>query len=474
MKEYDLVIIGAGAAGFAATIKASEITENRTRIALITAGALGGTCVNVGCVPSKYLIEASNHYFYSKKNFFKGIKLRGEFEFSKIMEGLRELVDTLRKEKYEDVIGFYENVELIKGKARFKSQREIEIVKNDGEAENITGKKFIIATGSSPSIPPIQGITEISYLTSDNIWELKEKPESLLVIGGGAIGLELGQAFLHFDTKVTIVEAADRIIVNSEPEISERLTKILSNEGMEIITKARVAKVKQENETKVIEVLTHKGTIKIKVDEVLLATGRKPNTKELNLEAAGVKTDGKGFIITNEYMKTSNPNIYAAGDVVSKALMLETLAAKEGVIAGVNSIKGNELKMDYTAIPFVVFTNPNVASVGLTEQELMQKYNTCWCKVLTLDKVPKARIINEYEGLIKIVVNPSNEKIVGIHALAPQAAEFITEGALAIKCGFTIEEMINTTHVFPTLAECIKIAAQSFRRDVTKMSCCME
>ena len=470
---YDLIIIGYGAGGFAAAIKATELTEGKVSIALIGNGPIGGTCVNVGCVPSKYMIEASNQYFYSLFNKYPGITLKGAtLDFKQVMIGLRNLVDELRNEKYEKVLNNYENIDVFKGSAEFLSGNEVKVITDNGE-KRIKGKKIIIATGSRPSVPPIEGLSESGFMDSNNVWSLDELPENIAVIGGGAIGLEFGQAFLHFGSKVTIFESLPRIAYLTEPEISQLLENILRREGMQIYTRTRIIKVTKRNERKIIEYASHEGKKTLEVDEILIATGRKPNTDALKLENAYVNVDDRGFIKVDKYMRTSNPNVYAVGDVVSKRFMLETLAAREGVIAAINALGGNA-EIDYLSVPWAIFTTPQVAAVGYTEEEFMKLTGACSCRVISLSSVAKARILRDAAGLVKITADPNNGRIVGVHVLSNYASEYITEAAIAIRYGLGIEDLIDVTHIFPTLSEGIKLAAQAFIRDISKMSCCVE
>ncbi|MCL4517851.1 MAG: mercury(II) reductase [Thaumarchaeota archaeon] len=494
------MILGRGAAAFAAAIKASELSK--ARIGMIGSGPIGGTCVNVGCVPSKYLLESSHSHFYPQHPKFQGIApSTPNFDFSKVMSGLRELVSGFRESKYEKVLGSYRNIEMFEGKARFVSPTEVQVLNesnnNGGGEENkkpsavIKGRKIIIATGSRPTAPPIEGLGEAGYLTSDTVWQIDELPRSITIIGGGAIGLELGQAFLHFGSEVSIVEVLPRIVTQAEPEISELLQEKLSEEGMKFYIRAKVNNVGKKKEkddgrtTKFLEVSGANGKNKfttIECDEILVATGRVPNTAELALERAGVKTDSNGAILTDASMRTNVPHIYAAGDCISKKLMLETLAAREGVVATTNANEegggGSRMSatktIDYLSTPWAVFTNPQIASVGVTEEELMKQIGTCSCRVVSLDDIPKAFMLGETKGLIKLIINPNNDKVVGLHILSPIATEYVLEGVYAIKRGLTYEDIVNTTHVFPTLAEGVKLAAQSFVRDIAKMSCCVE
>ncbi len=470
--RYDIVIVGRGAAAFATAIKASELSDGRVSIAMIGNGPIGGTCVNVGCVPSKYLLEASHAHFYPQHPRFSGIEpSHPGYKFDKVMEGVRSLVSGFREAKYEKILKSYPNVEMIEAKARFTSPTEIEVL--NGSSRVVKGSSLVVATGSRPTAPPIEGLREAGYLTSDIVWNLNERPKSIAVIGGGAIGLELGQALLHFESEVSIVEAMPRIIPTAEPEISEDLRSRLASEGMKFYLKARINRAWKRNGEKLLEVVTAQGKSTLEVDEILVATGRAPNTNELSLEKAGIETDGRGFIKTDAMMKTSNSRIYATGDCVSKRLMLETLAAREGVVAASN-IMGETATVDYLSTPWAVFTSPQIAAVGVTEEEFVKRTGACSCRVVRLSDVPKATMLGEKEGLVKLIIDPNNDKVIGLHILSPLATEYVLEGAYAIKYGLTFQDIVNTTHIFPTLAEGVKLAAQSFVRDIAKMSCCVE
>jgi len=472
-ETWDIAILGKGAAAFAAAIKASEKSSGKTRIIMVGTGPIGGTCVNVGCVPSKYLLEASHRLYYSARAVFPGVGVVSPpLDFARLMEGVHTLVGNMRREKYEKVLRYYPNVEVVDGRAQFESPTTVRVL-GGGDEKLISAKNFIVATGSRPTAPPIEGLEQTGYITSDSVWSLERRPGSLAVIGGGAIGLELGQAFRHLGSEVTVLEAMPRIVPQAEPEVSETLQDVLEDEGIKFQLKVRIARVYKKDGMKAIEVVTAQGKKEVVVDEILVATGRAPNTGTLSLEKAGVKTDERGFIQVDKGMRTSNPNIYAAGDCVSKRLMLETLAAREGVVAATNILGGSD-EVDYSTTPWAVFTNPQVASVGYTEDEVMSKMNACACRIVSLDRVAKAGILGSEQGLIKLVLDPYTYKVVGVHALTPNATEYIVEGALAIKYGLTYNDLINTTHVFPTLAEGVKLAAQSFIRPVDRMSCCVE
>jgi mercuric reductase len=471
-QQYDIVIVGRGAGAFSSAIKASELSEGKATIAMVGTGPIGGTCVNVGCVPSKYLLEASHRHYYPQRNHFPGIgATHPSLDFKEVMKGLRTLVGGFREAKYDKVLALYPNVEIFEGKGRFRAPTEVEVL--NGKAKVLEARNVVIATGSRPTAPPIEGLRDAGYITSDTVWSLDERPKRLAVIGGGAIGLELGQAFLHFGSEVTVIEALPRIIAPAESQISEILQRRLSEEGMRFLIKARIKRIERVNGSKVLDVVTAEGKTKVEADQILVATGRAPNTDGLSLKKAGVEIDQGGSIKVDSTMKTTSEKVYAAGDCVSKKLMLETLAAREGVIAATN-IAGGKAKVDYLSTPWAVFTNPQIAAVGYTEEEFVEKTGTCSCRTIGLDKVAKAEMLGETDGLVKLIIDPTTGKVVGLHALSPSATEFALEGAMAIKYGLTFKDIVETTHIFPTLAEGVKLTAQAFLRNIDAMSCCVE
>ena len=467
MKEYSLVIIGGGAGAFAAATKANDLKQ---KTVIINAGLpIGGTCVNVGCVPSKHLLEVGSQYYYGQRPRFDSIKMGGkpEFDFKKAIVQKDEVVGSLRMSNYTDVVASFKTVEYIEGKAKFVSKDEIKV-----NGEKIRGEKFVIATGSEAKMPPISGIDKIKYLTNVEALQLDHLPESMIVLGGGPLGLEFAQMFHHLGTKITVVERMERILPFEEPEISVELRRALEEEGISIHTSAEVKKVRKENGCKVVAVKVEGHEVEFKSEEILVAAGITPKTKDMGLEKANVETDARGFIKTDAEMRTTSENIWAAGDSVGK-LALETVAAKEGAIAAENALTGSHKKIGYDEIPHAVFTTPQVASVGLTEEGLMRRMNVCACRTVMLSSVPKARATGENQGVIKLVIDPHTKAIVGCHIVAPAASEMIHEAVMAVKHKVTIDDLIDTVHVFPTFSEGIKLAAQAFVRDIRVMSCCI-
>lgn len=445
----ELVIIGHGAAGFASLIRANELG---IRPVMIGYGEIGGTCVNVGCVPSKRLLRIG--YLSSIKDDHPSLM--------KAIEDKDEIVKTLRKEKYEDVLASYE-VKYIQGRAHFVSPNAIKV-----NGEIIEAKKFIIATGSSPFIPDIKGLKEVGFWTNVEALSPNKDISSLAIIGGRALALEFAQMYKRLGIDTVILQRSERILPDWEPEISLTVTSYLQEE-VPIFTRVKVLEVKKTvNNTRLIK--TNLG--EVEADEILLATGRKPNTDTLNLEVAGVRLNGKGGILVNDELRSTNPNIFAAGDVIGDK-MLEALAGKEGSIAVDNAILNAHKRIDKLSIPQAVFIEPNVARVGLTFLEALKEYKADY-RVVKMSSISKARILKEDVGLIKMVIDRETERILGVQMFGKYAAEVINEAALAIRLRATINDIIDTVHVFPTMAESLKIVAMSFKRDITKISCCVD
>ena len=472
-REYDLVIIGRGAAAFSAAIKASEITRNQVSVAMIGFGPLGGTCVNVGCVPSKYLIEAAKAANTQRTPRYPGIEAHDPvIDFHAVMNSLREAVLEERESKYAKVVKSYPNIDVYDGKAHFISKDTVR-VQSTGENIDVSGYNFIIATGSRTRIPEIEGLQETGYLTSDSIWNLDALPGSLGVIGGGFVGLEIGQALHRLGSDVTIIKQHDTIAPGIEEELGNELLSALKADGISFLTGRSVTRVYREAGKKVIETAHKDGIDAIKVDEILISSGRIPNVDALSLEEAGVKYSARGIAVRKDF-STDNPLIYAAGDVVDQKYKLETLAAREGATVASNIFNNAEKTVNLQEIPWAVFTEPQFASVGFTEDEYRRLHGSATSRTIPLSAVPKARILRQEHGTIKIVVDPASNRIVGVHAVSPYAAEFIMEGVIAVKQGMAFNDVIENSHIFPTVSEGIKLAAQSFTRDLSMMSCCME
>lgn len=467
MRTFDLIIIGGGAGAFAAAIRANEL---KAKAALVNAGLpLGGTCVNVGCVPSKTLLWAGEILHHVKHHGVPGIELEiKSFDFQKVVRDELALVAKLRQEKYEKVLKNLEYVTPIEGRAKFVSQNEIEV-----NGEKLSAGKFIIATGSTANIPPINGIREVGFVTHIEALKMEKQPKELIIIGAGPVGLEFAQMFARFGTKVTILHHGPSILPQVEKPLTDRLIEVLQKEGVAIITNAVATKTYVENGKKIV-VFTVNGKEQIaKGDEILLAAGKIANTQGLGLDVAGVKLDERQAIAVNQHFQTTNLNILAVGDVTNAPMRLETTAGREGTLAAENALKGATLSIDYSTVPFTIFTDPQIAGVGTSESRQMKEQGVCNCRTISFEAVPKAIIMHRTEGLIHMAVDTKSPKIVGVQILAPNAGELIAEAMMIVKNGNTIDDVVNSLPMFPTLSEAIKIVALSFTKDISKLSCCI-
>lgn len=467
MNDYDLIIIGGGAGAFAAAIKANEL---KAKTLMINHGLpLGGTCVNVGCVPSKNLLKAGEILYYSQHHNFAGIKLRTEeFDFGRTIQEELDLVAAMRKEKYENVLKNLENVTFEEARVKFVSPNEIEATGRTYQA-----KKFIIATGSTTNVPTIEGVRETGYLTHIEALANKHKPKSIIIIGAGPLGLEFAQMFHHFGSKVIILQKGDTILPRVEPEIASALEKYLTEEGIEIYNQAEALSVHKEDNEKVVKAKIKDVEQEFRADEIVMAAGKTANTKDLNLQVAGVETDDRQAIKVNEFQKTSADHIFAVGDVTSQKLRLETTAGKEGTLAAKNALTGSQDGINYWQVPYAVFTYPQVAGIGMTDAEVIESGGRCTCSTVDFSKVPKAGAIKDTRGVIKMVISSENRKILGIHLVSPEAADIINQGIYILKGEMTVDDIIDSLPVFPTLSESIKIAALSLTTDINKLSCCV-
>lgn len=465
--EYDLIIIGGGAGAFASAIKANEL---KAKTLLINKGLpLGGTCVNVGCVPSKTLLWAGEIMHLAHNHDIPGIDIEVKgFDFSKVIQHELDLVAKLRAEKYEKVLNGLENVTHVEGRVVFVSPNEVEV-----NGQKYTAKKFIIAAGSTATIPPIEKIQEVGYLTHIEALQTKNQPKELIVVGAGPLGLEFAQMYARFGTKVTILQRNVSIFPPAEKELTDRLSEILTKEGITIKTNVKVKSARKEGGKKVIAYVIGDKQEQVQTDEILLATGKTPNTQGLSLDEAGVEIDEKQAIKVNPQFQTSQPHIYAVGDVINLPIRQEPTAGREGTLAAENALSNVQNSIDYNTIPWTIFTDPQLAGVGLTEEQEMKQLGRCLCRTVSFADVPKAIIMNRTEGLIKMAVHPDTKVILGVHILSPNAGELVAQAMWLVKNKNTIDDVVNSLPMFPTLSEAIKIVALSFTKDISKLSCCV-
>jgi mercury(II) reductase len=461
--QFDLAVVGAGSAGFSAAITAAE---TGAQVALIGHGMMGGTCVNVGCVPSKALIRAAESVYQARTaSRFAGIQGHAQVaDWRAVMAQKDKLVADLQRARYMDLLPTYNSIGYLDGPARLV---------DGGVAINgrdIKADKVIIATGARSAVPDIPGIEEVPYLTSTTALELERLPKSLLVIGGGYIGCELAQMFARMGVEVTIV-CRSRLLPQAEPEIGAALTGYFQDEEISV-QNGIVYKEISRTEGGVALLVSRDGQeVRLEAGQVLVVAGRQPNTEGLGLAKAGVEVLDNGGIAVDERMQTSKAGVYAAGDVTGRDQFVY-MAAYGARIAAENAMNVDVSRYDATAMPSVVFTDPQVASVGLTETEARHQGLAVRTSTLPLVHMSRALAARDTRGLIKLVAEADTDRLLGAHILAPEGADSIQTAVMAIKHGLSITDLAETIFPYLTTVEGLKLAAQGFNKDVTKLSCC--
>jgi mercuric reductase len=461
--RYDLAVIGAGSAGFSAAITAAELGA---QVVLIGAGMIGGTCVNIGCVPSKALIRATETLHNARAAArFAGVAADAEIgDWRATVRQKDELVASLRQAKYADLLPAYNNVTYREGAAR--------LVPGGVEVGGavLSAERIIIATGARPGVPSIAGIESVPCLTSTTALELEDLPGSLIVIGGGYIGAELAQMFTRAGVRVTLV-CRSRLLPEAEPEISAALTGYFADEGIEVVSGIAYRAIRS-TETGVALTVTHDGRERtIAAEQVLNAAGRAPNVEGLGLAELGIRQTSSGAIVVDDRMRTSRAGVYAAGDVTGRDAFVY-MAAYGAKLAAKNALNGDSLAYDNSAMPAIVFTDPQVASVGLTEAAAQAAGHKTRVSTLSLDQVPRALAARDTRGLIKLVAEAGSDKLLGAHILAPEGADSIQTAAMAIRGGLTVRNVAETIFPYLTTVEGLKLAALAFDKEVAKLSCC--
>jgi mercuric reductase len=476
--SYDLVILGGGAAAFAAI---TEADRQGLSTALVNTGLpLGGTCVNVGCVPSKHLLEVGKTAFEPPRNPFDAVAYDDDqprTDWGAAIDEKDGIVASLREQNYVDVAEHF-GTDIYEGYGRLTGDTAIEIVDGEDAGTTITGEKVLVATGSSPHIAPIDGIESVDYETSETILERRDLPESVVMIGGGYVALEWGQILHHMGADVTILQRSSHVLSDMEGQLGRELQRCFEDEGIEVVTDATVDRVREgsggtSSGGVSVDVTVSEESHTYTASDLFVATGVVPNTDDIGLAKVGIETDDSGAVVVDDEFRTTTPNVYAAGDCIGEP-MLETVAAKEGNHAVKNAFGDEGATIDYHAVPKVVFTSPEVAAVGTTELEYMDEHGTCTCRTVEMGDVPKAKAVEDTRGLVQVVKHHETDEIVGVHMVGPRAADMIMEATLAVKFGLTVDDIIDTVHPFPTFSEAFKHACQAFRRDTSKMSCCVE
>jgi len=466
--SFDLIIIGGGSGAFSAAIKAESMGLNT----LMVNGGLdfGGTCVNVGCVPSKNLIRAAEAAHNATHSNFKGVIPRGvDIDFKQVIKDKKELVATLQQKKYMDVVSEFQFLTMKTGWAKFTDEKSIIV---DGKDE-YTAIKFIIATGATTNIPDIEGLNDVGYLTNVSLFDLEEQPESITIMGAGYIGLEIAMAYSRLGTKVRIIEFTDRVLRSQTPDISEALEAQMRDEGIEILPNFRAFKVEKEGEQTIIHCKCPDGSTKKLVEpgKLVIATGTRANTQKLGLDNIGLRLDEKGHVMVNEKMETNLSHIFAVGDVTDTPAFVYT-AAFEGKTATENAFTSAGNVVDYSSLPWVVFTDPQIAGAGMDETQAEALNIPFEVSNLPLKEVPRSIAANDTRGFIKLIRNTETDKLIGARVVAPEGGELIQQLSMAIKYGITVKELAESFYPYLTLSEGIKLAAITFGKDVSTLSCC--
>jgi mercuric reductase len=454
----DLAVIGSGGAAMAAAIAARQAGKSVT---LVEQGTLGGTCVNVGCVPSKTLLAAAGARHSALANPFPGAPTSADgVDLAALVGQKDELVAGLRQAKYADVAAAY-GFEVRPGQARFTAEDALAV---DGQP--LPARAYLIATGAEPGRPDLPGLDGVDYLTSTTAMEQAELPDSLVVIGGGYVGMEQAQLFAHLGARVTLI---GRLAPAAEPELSEVLRRVFADDGITVL-EDRAAAVESDGEQTVV---ITRGGERVAGQRLLVATGRRPRTAALNLDAAQVKTDERGFIVVDDQQRSSNPLIFAAGDV-SGAPQYVYVAAATGRAAALNATEAagpRPATVDYTGLPAVVFTRPQLASAGLTEEQALAAGHRCDCRTLDLSDVPRALANRDTRGAVKLVADAETGRVLGVHAAAEAAGEIMLAATYAIKARMTVDDIADTWAPYLTMAESLRIVAGQFRNELPT-SCC--
>jgi mercuric reductase len=457
-RDYDLAIVGSGGGAFAAAIAARR---RDLRVVMIERAAVGGTCVNIGCIPSKALLAAAEARHRAGLRRFPGISTEaGPVDFAALVAGKREIVETMRREKYVDLAAEY-GFELVHGDATFVEGPALEV-----NGRRVDAAHYLVASGADPYIPDIPGLADSGYLTSTTAMDLDHLPESMLVIGGGYVAMEQAQLFAQLGTHVTML-VRSQLARREEPEIAQGIRDAFAREGIAVVEHTAPREVRRDGDR--IVVLTDER--EVRAEQLLVATGRRPRTDDLGLETLGVELAPNGEVVIDTDTSTTNPRIWAAGDVTGHPQFVY-VAAKQGAIAVENAFEQAGRRIDYSALPRITFTTPNIAAAGITEAEAHEQGRRCECRVLDLENVPRAIVSRNTRGVVKLVADRDTGRVLGVHLLADRAGDAILAAVYAIEARRTVADLADAWDAYLTIGEAIHLAALSFTRDVSNLSCC--
>ena len=455
--DYNVVAIGAGAGGLVTSYIAAAV---KAKVALIEKHKMGGDCLNFGCVPSKAIIKSAKVVNTMKRASEFGIKKSDiDFDFRDVMERVARVKKKI--EPHDSVERYTKlGVDCYQGDAKILSPYEVEV-----NGQVLTTRNIVIATGAAPFVPPIKGIEQIDYLTSDTLWDIREQPQKLVILGGGPIGAELTQAFARLGTQVTQVERADRIMGKEDPEVSEHITKKLQKDGVQVLTSHNAKEFVVEGDKKYLVCEFDGSDVRIEFDKVLIAVGRKARIEGYGLEDLKIPLTQQNTIEVNEFLQTNYPNIFACGDIVGPYQFTHT-AAHQAWFAAVNALFGNfkKFKVDYSVIPWCTYTDPEVARVGLNELEAKEKGIDYEVSTYGLDDLDRAITEEEDHGFLKVLTVPGKDKILGVTIVGHHSGDYIAEYVTAMKYGLGLNKILGTIHIYPTLAEANKYVAGEWKR----------
>lgn len=464
-QTLQVAIIGSGGAAFAAAIRAAD---EGAQVTLIERGVTGGTCVNVGCVPSKIMIRSAHiAHLRQVSPFDAGIPPARALNINRkaLLDQQQGRVVELRQAKYERIVETNPNISLVKGTASFVDARTLRVVRENGSQQKIVFDRALIAAGASPMIPPIPGLAGVPYWTSDEALAADAIPPRLTVIGSSVVALELAQAYARLGSQVTIL-ARSTLLFREDSQIGAVITEGFTAEGIRILDHTQAQRVTFQNGEFVLS--TNHG--EVKCEKLLVATGRAPNTQALNLQAAGVNVDERGAVVVDEHLRTSTPNIYAGGDCTNQPQFVY-VAAAAGTRAAINMM-GGEATLDLTAMPAVIFTDPQIATVGLTEAEAHLAGIETDSRTLSLENVPRALVNFDTRGFIKLVTEAGSGRLIGAQIVAAEGGEVVQSAALAIHNRMTVADLGQQLFPYLTMVEGLKLCAQTFFKDVKQLSCC--
>jgi mercuric reductase len=466
-KDYDLVIIGSGSTAFAAALRAQSLGA---RVVMVEKSVLGGTCINWGCIPSKTLIHSALFRREARLGEALGLGTSADgVVFPWLTAHKNAVVKGLRRSRYLDVLHSVPGLRVIKGTGRFIGPKTVEV----GD-EVLRSDRILIATGGHPNVPDLPGLHGVDFLTSRSALLMQELPQTLLIIGGGVIAVELGQMYTRLGVQVRILEHGSRILSHLESEPVLALQKALTDEGMEILTDVKITGIARADRSVAVETERDGRQERFRAERLLVAVGTAPASKGIGLEKVGVAVNAKGFITVDDQMRTTAPGIWAAGDVTG-GMMIATVGAREGIVA-VNSMLTPECacRIDYCSLPMAIFTDPEIGMVGYTEESALKAGYRVITNTIQAMAIPKAHVTGHTAGAIKMIAEEGSYRLLGVHLSCHRAADLINEAALAIRCGITVPDLADTTHVYPSMAEGLRLCAQGFTRDLSKLSCCAE